>query len=72
MRLVPNWLDILRRAWSVRLIIIAAVLSGLEVAMGIWGGGFIPPGIFAALSGLISAAAFVSRLIAQKGITNAD
>lgn len=72
MKLVPNWLDVLRRAWSIRLIIVAALLSGLEVALGIWGGGSIPPGTFAALSGLVSAVAFVSRLVAQKGISNAD
>ena len=72
MMLIPNWRDVLRRAWSIRLILLAAFFSGLEVALGIWGGGSIPPGTFAALSGLVSAVAFVSRLIAQKGITNAD
>ena len=73
MTLAHNWKDILRRAWSVRLMLIAALLSGIEVSFQLWGGGsIIPPGVFAALSGLFTAAAFVARLIAQKGITDAD
>lgn len=67
--LAPDWRDILRRAWSVRLIVLAAVLSGLEVALP-----FIPVlervpmGVFAALSALVTAAALVARIVAQKGL----
>lgn len=30
---IPDWKSILRHAWSVRLMILAALLSGLEVAL---------------------------------------
>lgn len=73
MNLVSNWRAVLRRAWSIRLMILAGILSGLEVIFSLpdiaerldW-----PQGIFAALSGLTTAAAFVARLIAQSGVTN--
>jgi len=73
MKLVPQWQRVLSRAWSIRLMIIAGLLSGAEVALPLIGDGLpIPPGAFAVLSGLTVAAAFVARLVAQKGITNAD
>jgi hypothetical protein len=73
MNLVSNWRRVLKRAWSIRLMILAGLLSGLEVIFSLpdiadrldW-----PQGIFAALSGLTTAAAFVARLIAQAGVTN--
>ena len=71
--LVRNWRDVLRRAWSIRLLILAGLLSGLEVALPLIDGFIdIPRGIFAALSGLTVAGAFVARLLAQKGLSDAD
>lgn len=71
--LVQNWRQVLKRAWSVRLMIIAAILSGLEVALPLIDGVVeIPPGVFAALSGLTVAGAFTARLLVQKGVSNAD
>lgn len=71
--LVQNWRQVLKRAWSVRLMIIAAILSGLEVALPLIDGFVeIPPGVFAALSGLTVAGAFTARLLVQKGVSNAD
>lgn len=71
--LVQNWRQVLKRAWSVRLMIAAAVLSGLEVALPLIDGFIeIPPGVFAALSGLTVAGAFTARLLVQKGLPNAD
>nr|WP_319389261.1 hypothetical protein [uncultured Cohaesibacter sp.] len=67
MQLVNDWRRVLKRAWSIRLMLLAGVLSGLEVALPIIGD-FLPvhPGIFAALSGLTVGAAFVARLLAQQ------
>lgn len=70
--LVSNWRDVLRRAWSVRLLILAGLLSGLEVTLPLIDGSVeIPQGIFAALSGLTVGGAFVARLVAQKGLSDA-
>lgn len=71
--LVSNWRDVLRRAWSIRLLIVAGLLSGLEVALPLIDGFYeIPRGVFAALSGLTVAGAFVARLFAQKGLSDGD
>lgn len=75
MNLVPNWRRVLKRAWSIRLMILAGVLSGIEVILGLpdiqlwldW-----QPGIFAGLSFLATAAAFVARILAQTGVSDAD
>jgi hypothetical protein len=53
--------------------LIAAVLSGLEVAMPYLDGYVdIPPRLFALLSGLTVAAAFIARIVAQRGISNGE
>ncbi|QKV20228.1 hypothetical protein [Oricola thermophila] len=67
MRLSSDWRRVLRRAWSIRLIVVAGLLSGAEVALPLIGeAAAIPPGAFAAASGLVTAAAFVARLLAQQ------
>lgn len=71
--LVPDWKAILRHAWSVRLMIVAALLSGAEVALPLLNGLLpIRPGVFALLSGLVVAGAFVARIVAQKRIRTLD
>jgi hypothetical protein len=75
MKLVPDWRRVLKRAWSIRLMILAGLLSGVEVILSLpdiqlwldW-----PTGIFASLSFLATAGAFIARLVAQQGVTNAD
>jgi hypothetical protein len=72
-RPVSNWRLVLRKAWSVRLMIGAGLLSGLEVVLPLIDGFIdVPRGLFAAASGLTVSAAFVARLMAQKGIRDAD
>jgi len=71
MRLAANWRAVLRRAWSIRLILIAALLSGIEVALPLVGDVLpVPPGVFAGLSFLTTAGAFFARLVAQKGVSD--
>lgn len=65
MQLIPDWKDVLKSAWSVRLIILAALFSGAEVALPFLGD-FIEPGIMAGLSALATAGAFLTRILAQK------
>lgn len=69
-KLAHNWRAVLRHSWSVRLIALAAVLSGLEVALPFVGyklpvSDMARAGIyFAVVSG-----AFVARLLAQKKVS---
>jgi len=68
MKLDDNWKLIVKKAWSARLMILAAILSGVEVVLPFLSES-IPRGTFAVLSGITVAAAFVARLVAQKGIS---
>lgn len=68
MKLVENWRDLLKKAWSLRLMFLAAVLSGVEIVLPLFHEA-IPRGLFAVLSFLTVAAAFVARLVAQKGLS---
>lgn len=63
----PNWKELVRRAWSIRLMILAGVLSGCEVILPFFSEE-IPRNLFAVLSFVAVAAAFVARLVAQKGL----
>lgn len=67
MHLHEDWLHILRHAWSIRFIGIAALLSALEVGLPMIQPYLSINPIWLSLgAGLATAAAFISRLIAQK------
>lgn len=69
MELVWNWKAILKRAWSMRLMLVAVVFSGLEVALPLMED-VIPldKGVFAGLCGLTVMIAMVSRLVYQPSV----
>jgi hypothetical protein len=68
MKLLSNWQDILRKAWSMRLMFLAAILSGAEFVLPLFSES-IPRGPFAIGSFLTVAGAFAARLFAQKGLS---
>lgn len=71
MKPVANWRTVLRTAWSIRLMLFAGLLSGAEVVLPLLDGILpIPPGIFAGLTFLTVGAAFVARLVVQKGLSD--
>lgn len=65
MKLLSDWKKIVRKAWSFRLLALAALLSAAEVALPFFAEG-MPVGVFSALSGLVVVGAMVARLVAQK------
>lgn len=67
MTLLPDWKDILKKAWSIRFLILAGLMSAVEVALPFFSAD-IPRGVFAALSGISVGGAFVARLVAQKSM----
>jgi len=69
----PDWKQILKHAWSIRLIIVAGFFSGLEVALPFFQD-VIPvrQGAFGLLSFIAANGAFVFRLIAQKNMSVKD
>ena len=64
MKLHDDWWWIIRKAWSVRLIVLAALLSGIEIILP-YCETFIPRGIFAALSFVVTVSAFIARIVVQ-------
>ncbi len=68
MTLLPDWTAILKRAWSVKFMVLAALLSGVEVVLQILEptvAAGMPKGLFASLAGLTTAGALVARVLAQ-------
>lgn len=73
MKLAHDWRAVLRRAWSIRLIALGILCQALEFIWPFLDGSLpLPPRTFAALGFLISVAAIVARLVAQKGLSDAD
>ena len=68
-RLRPDWQTVLRRAWSIRLMLLAGLLSGCEVALPLLGDA-LPRNLFAVLSMLAVSGGFVARLLAQQDMND--
>jgi hypothetical protein len=67
MHLVANWRAVLLRAWSIKFMLVAGVLSGLEFALPYMREFFpLDNGVFALLAFFATAGGLVSRLIAQR------
>lgn len=64
MTLRNNWREILRKAWSVRLAALAALLTGAEVVVPLFSDA-MPRNVFAGLSFVTVVAAMVARIVAQ-------
>ena len=64
MNLKPNWKDIFRKAWSIRLGVLAGMFSAAEVILPLFMHS-MPRHIFAALSFVAVMGAVVARLISQ-------
>ena len=62
-----DWKQILRKAWSVRLIILAGLFSALEVVVPLFDDAF-PRNAFAVLSGITTAAALIARVMMQRNM----
>lgn len=64
MNLIADWRLVLRRAWSVRLALLAAVLGGLELLLQYLAPAR-PDGLFIAVSVVVNIAAALARIVAQ-------
>jgi hypothetical protein len=62
--LLPDWQRVLRRAWSIRLTILAAVFTAAEVVVPLFGD-VLPRGLFVLLAFAASIGAALARLVAQ-------
>ena len=62
--LLDDWGKIARRAWSIRLSIVAAIFTAAEVVVPLFGD-VLPRGLFALLAFSASIGAAIARLVAQ-------
>ena len=67
--LIPDWKKVAKKAWSVRLMLAASVLSGCEAVLP-YTEVFMPRGTFALLSFVIVTLALFARFTAQKEFQN--
>lgn len=68
MKLVYDWRIILKKAWSIRLMLLSGVFSGLEVILPLLTDS-MPRGVFAILAMTVSIAAMVFRVLHQKVVS---
>lgn len=64
MKLDEDWKHIVKKAWSIRLGVIAAGFSGAEVVVPLFAD-VLPRGTFAVLSFVAVAGAVIARIVAQ-------
>lgn len=75
MKLIDDWQLLLRKAWSIRLNLLSALLSAAEFALPLIPDGVadaIGRGRFAAAAFAISISAAVARIVAQPKLKGAD
>lgn len=65
MKLSSNWRLILRKAWSVRFVVLSAVFSAAQLVIPVYGD-VLPRDVFALLSALACAGAIIARVITQR------
>lgn len=70
-RVIPHWRRFLRYAWSVRLILIAGFLAGLQSILPLLAD-VVPPRWLAPLTFLTVMAALVAQFIVQQKISGDD
>lgn len=66
MTLIEDWKKIAPKLWSIRLSLLAAVMSSAQAGVEYFISGQRP--VIAIITGLVALAAAVSRLIAQPGV----
>ena len=65
MRLIEDWRHVVKHAWSIRFIVLAALLSGVEIVLPMFCD-TMPRGLFAVLTMIVTVAAAVARLVPQQ------
>ena len=69
MTMIDDWRVVAKKAWSMRLILACAALSGMETALPMLSG-WMPSGVLAGLSFVTAIAAAVSRVVMQEELHN--
>ena len=67
MRIKSNWRDILRRAWSVRFMVLAAVFDGLAAVWFVMVD-TVPTASFMMIGVALNVAGVLARIVKQEGL----
>lgn len=63
--LIPNWRQVAKRAWSVRLMLLASILTGCEAILPLVGSR-IERGTFAVVTFVVVMGALLARFLVQR------
>ena len=66
MTLLPDWKNVLTRAWSVKCMAFAAMVSGCETLLQLGGASILPGWAVPAVTGVVTAVGILARVLAQK------
>ncbi len=64
---MDDWKRIARKAWSIRLMLLAGILTACEAVLPLFSTS-VPQGLFVGLNLVVIPAAMVARITTQKGI----
>ena len=67
MKLYPNWKEIMRKAWSIRLAMLATVFSLLQVVIPIYAD-VLPRDTFAILTAISTVGVILARIVWQQDV----
>ena len=65
MTLIANWRKVAKKAWSVRLMYAASILTGCEAVLPLVSGA-VPQGAFALITFVVVMGALLARFLVQK------
>lgn len=65
MKLLPDWTEVLHKAWSIKFMLVVAILSGCESILRTYGAAVLPDGVASAIVGVVAALGILARLLAQ-------
>lgn len=71
MKLIEDWDKVLKKAWSVKFSILAALLGGIELAVQLVKPAGVPDGAFAAFAAVVSIGAAFARILQQQELSGA-
>jgi hypothetical protein len=70
MQVIDNANDVARKAWSVRWMALAMIVSGVDALIPFFGDFYdIPPELLKSITALFTSLALITRFIAQKGLS---
>jgi hypothetical protein len=67
MKLMEDWKRIARKAWSIRLMLLAGILTACEAVLPLFSTS-VPQGLFVGLNLVVIPAAMIARITTQKGL----